>query len=105
MQAGHDGAAPRPPHRSGASGIQRYALEPLIDKLDRPDDDPLGLRRVLAQAAHDLYGTKDVQDAITASYVWLADQIGHLALGLIPTLLYCWLSRRVGVSARKGTHA
>ena len=48
----------------------------LIDKLDRPDDDPLGLRRVLAQAAHDLYGTKDVQDAITASYVWLADQMG-----------------------------
>ena len=62
----------------------------LINKLDRPDDDPLGLRRVLAQAGRDLYGTKDVQDAITASYVWLADQIGHLALGLIPTLLYCW---------------
>lgn len=40
---------------------------------------------------HDLFGTKDVQNAITASYVWMADQIGHVTLGLIPTLLLCWL--------------
>jgi hypothetical protein len=61
------------------------------DVFDRPDADPLGLRRVLTQALHDLYGTKDVQDAITASYVWMADQVGHLALGFLPTLLLCWI--------------
>jgi hypothetical protein len=60
-------------------------------RFDRADADPLGLRRVLTQALHDLYGTKDVQDAITASYVWMADQIGHITLGLVPTLLVCWL--------------
>lgn len=45
---------------------------------------------ILAQAKQDLFGTKDVQDAITASYVWLADQVGHITLGLIPTMLLCW---------------
>ena len=59
-------------------------------KLNRPDADPLGVRRVFAQVSHDLYGTKDVQDVITASYVWMADQIGHLFLGLVPTLLVAW---------------
>jgi hypothetical protein len=54
------------------------------------DDLGLGASAVFAQAKHDLFGTKDVQDAITASYVWLADQQGHIALGLIPTLLACW---------------
>lgn len=57
------------------------------EAFDRQDADPLGFRRVFTQVAHDLYGTKDVQDAITASYVWMADQIGHLTLGLVPTLL------------------
>src|ERR1700761_1236444 len=60
------------------------------EALDRPDADPLGVRRVFAQVSHDLYGTKDVQDVITASYVWMADQIGHLFLGLVPTLLVAW---------------
>lgn len=60
------------------------------DLFDRQDADPLGLRRVVTQVSHDLYGTKDVQDAITASYVWLADQLGHLTLGLVPTLLLSW---------------
>src|SRR5215469_15251163 len=59
-------------------------------KLNRPDAHPLGVRRVFTQVSHDLYGTKDVQDAITASYVWMADQIGHLFLGLVPTLILAW---------------
>lgn len=61
------------------------------DRFDRPDAEPLGLRRVFTQVSHDLYGTKDVQDAITASYVWMADQIGHITLGLVPTLVLCWV--------------
>ncbi len=63
----------------------------LANSLDKPDADPLGVRRVFTQVANDLYGTKDVQDIITASYVWMADQIGHLFLGLVPTLLLAWL--------------
>ncbi len=60
-------------------------------RFNRPDADPLGVRRVFAQVSHDLYGTKDVQDVITASYVWMADQIGHLFLGLVPTLIFAWI--------------
>ena len=61
------------------------------DRFDRKEASPLGIRRVLTQVCHDLYGTKDVQNVITATYVWMADQIGHLTLGLVPTLLLCWL--------------
>jgi hypothetical protein len=50
----------------------------------------LGVRKVLAQVKHDLFGTKDVQDAITATYVWMADQLGHITLGLGPTMVLCW---------------
>ena len=74
----------RPP--TNATRSSRASL-----RFDRPDAEPLGLRRVFTQVSHDLYGTKDVQDAITASYVWLADQIGHLTLGLVPTLLLSWI--------------
>ena len=63
----------------------------LASKVNRADADPLGVRRVFAQVSIDLYGTKDGQDIITASYVWMADQIGHLFLGLVPTLLLAWL--------------
>ena len=61
------------------------------DAHDRPGAAPLGFRKVFIQVCHDLYGTKDVQDAITASYVWMADQIGHLTLGFVPTLLFSWI--------------
>jgi hypothetical protein len=64
----------------------------LAESLNTADAPPLGVRRVVTQVAHDLYGTKDVQDVITASYVWMADQIGHLFLGLVPTLLLAWLA-------------
>ncbi len=53
------------------------------------------VREIFAVARHDLFGTKDVQDAITASYVWLADQLGHIALGAFPALILCWLWRMV----------
>jgi hypothetical protein len=76
----------RPPIPTNATRSSRAA-----DRFDRKDAPPLGVRRVFTQVAHDLYGTKDVQDAITASYVWLADQLGHITLGLVPTLLLCWV--------------
>jgi hypothetical protein len=76
----------RPPIPTNATRSSRAA-----DRFDRKDAAPLGMRRVFTQVSHDLYGTKDVQDAITASYVWMADQIGHITLGLVPTLLLCWI--------------
>jgi hypothetical protein len=52
-----------------------------------PRSDPLLGRHTIWQVAkHDLFGTKDVQDSPTLSYVWLADQIGHFALGFLGTL-------------------
>ncbi|HXZ02870.1 MAG TPA: hypothetical protein VEI03_22970 [Stellaceae bacterium] len=79
------------PLTSGDARPDRTSASSACDAFDRPDAPPFGWRRVLTQACHDLYGTKDVQDAITASYVWMADQIGHLTLGLVPTLLLCWI--------------
>ncbi len=69
----------------------------VADSVDQVDANPFGIRRVLAVVIKDLYGTKDVQDAITASYVWMADQIGHLTLGLVPTLVLCWIVSGVGI--------
>lgn len=60
------------------------------DRFDKANAPPLGIRRIATQACHDLFGTKDVQDAITATYVWMADQLGHLTLGFVPTILLCW---------------
>jgi hypothetical protein len=62
-------------------------IEWLIDTDNAP---PLGHRRVITQAFHDLFGTKDVQDAATATHSWMAGQVGHAALGAAPTLLLCW---------------
>lgn len=79
--------ATRPPptgDTSANSSCDRFVLK-------EPPPPPLGLARILTQACHDLYGTKDVQNVITASYVWMADQIGHVTLGLAPTLLLCWI--------------
>ena len=39
---------------------------------------PFGLSRIWRQIKWDLFETKDVQDAITASYVWLEDEAGHI---------------------------
>jgi hypothetical protein len=61
------------------------------DYFDKSDADPLGSRRVFTQVAHDSFGTKDVQNAITATYVWTTDQTGHVMYGLLPTLLLGWL--------------
>ncbi len=61
------------------------------DQFDRPNAAALGIRRVATQCCHDLFGTKDVQDAITATYVWMADQIGHLTLGFVPTVALNWI--------------
>ena len=43
-------------------------------------------RNVLAQLKADLIG-KDSYRGVTLSYTWLANQMGHLALGFIPTII------------------
>jgi hypothetical protein len=53
---------------------------------------PFGIRRVWQQVKWDLFETKDVQDAITASYVWLEDEAGHIELGFVFTILMCWVA-------------
>jgi hypothetical protein len=41
----------------------------------------LGPQRVLAQVVQDTFGTKDIQDANTATHSWIAGQVGHMVLG------------------------
>lgn len=80
------------PHRPETNRTRSTESSEVFDKQDA---EPLGLRRVLTSVMHDLYGTKDVQDAVTASYVWMADQLGHISLGLLPTLLGGWIWKLV----------
>jgi hypothetical protein len=42
---------------------------------------------IFRQVRHDLFGSKDAQDAATLTYTWVADQFGHVTLGFIVTLL------------------
>jgi hypothetical protein len=42
---------------------------------------------IFQQVKHDLFGSKDAQDASTLTYTWTADQFGHITLGFIVTLL------------------
>lgn len=42
---------------------------------------------IFEQVRHDLFGSKDAQDASTLTYTWVADQFGHVTLGFIVTLL------------------
>jgi hypothetical protein len=60
---------------------------------------PFGIRRVWEQVKWDLFETKDVQDAITASYVWLEDEAGHIGLGFVFTILLCWVVSLIWVGA------
>jgi hypothetical protein len=46
----------------------------------------LGICTIWRVAQHDLFGTKDVQDSPTLSYIWLADQFGHIGIGFMGTL-------------------
>jgi len=39
---------------------------------------------------HDLFGTKDIQDAATETHSWMAGAVGHETLGAAPTLFVCW---------------
>lgn len=76
-------------------GADRTGATSWCDRFDKPEAPALGIRRVATQCCHDLFGTKDVQDAITATYVWMADQIGHLTLGFVPTVLLCWIANLI----------
>ena len=42
----------------------------------------ISLRLLLEQFWADVYG-KEVQSAATYSYTWLADQVGHICLGIL----------------------
>jgi hypothetical protein len=44
---------------------------------------------IFRQVRHDLFGSKDAQDASSLTYTWVADQFGHVTLGFIATL-FLW---------------
>src|SRR5262245_38058931 len=47
-----------------------------------PTEPKLSVKDILAQFWADAYG-KEVQTAATYSYTWLADQFGHLCIGIL----------------------
>lgn len=78
-----------------------------------PSAPVIGMNDILWQVNKDLVD-KEVQSAATYSYLWLADQMGHVALGLIvafatvlvswliPCLDSLWLQLAIGVVAFAG---
>src|SRR5687767_14493009 len=51
----------------------------------------IGAKEILRQLKADLIG-KDSYRGVTLTYSWLANQVGHFALGFIPTIvLYFYL--------------
>ena len=52
--------------------------------------DPYHWKNVLEVVKHDFLGPKDVQDTPTASYVWLGEQIGLIALGFFAAIAFGW---------------
>ena len=68
-------AQPRPFAAAIASLLRNPRHSPLLDR-----------GTIWRVAKHDLFGTKDVQDSPTLSYVWLADQFGHFGIGFAGTL-------------------
>jgi hypothetical protein len=46
---------------------------------------------LLLQARHDLFDAKEVQTGYTVTYTWLANQLGHIALGFIISHVLIWL--------------
>ena len=85
-----DGEGAPPPAFRPARSVGAGRVASLSGARGATDPASLGMAAVFAQVRRDLFGTKDVQDVATASYVWLADQLGHVTLGLVPTALLCW---------------
>ncbi len=56
-----------------------------------------GVKAVVSQVIRDLFG-KDVQDTVTFSYEWVADQFGHFALGFEITIALTWAAIQFGYS-------
>ena len=58
----------------------------MADPIAAPKAPVIGIKELAWQFWHDIYG-KEVQDATTYSYVWLADQMGHICIGIVLTAL------------------
>ena len=56
-----------------------------------PSAPDIGLKMLLCQFKVDVYG-KEVQSAATYSYMWMADQMGHVCLGILINFGISWLA-------------
>ncbi len=56
----------------------------------------VGFKDLVWQFWVDVFG-KEVQSATTYSYVWMADQSGHVCLGIVLTFLLATLARWIGI--------
>jgi hypothetical protein len=55
------------------------------------------LTTVFKQVGRDLFD-KEVQSAATYSYLWIADQMGHIGLGLVIVFALSWISAAAGLA-------
>lgn len=53
-------------------------------------DTPLTWRKVSCQAMSDWFG-KDVQSGYTRTYIWMANELGHVAIGFVGVQIIYWL--------------
>ena len=61
-----------------------------VDTLCQPTKAEITWKDILTQVGRDLFD-KEVQSAATYSYLWIADQMGHLGLGLVVAFALSWI--------------
>src|SRR5881394_2748320 len=96
---------PAPGHRRGKGIVQRTKGERIMTTVDHaqavPESGPqrphVGFKDLVWQFWADVFG-KEVQSATTYSYVWMADQSGHVCLGIVLTFLLATLARWIGIT-------
>ena len=66
----------------------------MTDAAQQPSPPKIDSRDLLKQFWADVFG-KEVQDATTYSYTWLADQVGHVCLGLMANFVATIIAKLV----------
>jgi hypothetical protein len=69
------------------------ATSPSVPPDDHPRPPLITLRQLWNQFKADVYG-KEVQSAATYSYMWMADQMGHICVGILVNYVITYLFRK-----------
>ena len=79
---------------AGGYAMAEHISSPSADFTGHPQSPRITLKELVEQFKADVYG-KEVQSAATYSYMWMADQMGHICVGILVNQLATVLARWV----------